>query len=114
MKGLGRSVMADECARRADAANADVERLFRVAVGEENDVRLALRIGRGVRLPQQGAPRVGIVRQVEPAVVGRVETRLRREECGTRALCRCAYARQKALRRVQKYISGCSPAPAGP
>lgn len=79
VKGLGRSVMADECARRADAANADVERLFRVAVGEENDVRLALRIGRGVRLPQQGAPRVGIVRQVEPAVVGRVETRLRRE-----------------------------------
>ena len=47
-----RSVMADERARRADAANADVERLFRMAVGEENDVCLAFGIGRGVRLPQ--------------------------------------------------------------
>lgn len=47
-----RSVMADERARWADAANADVERLFRMAVGEENDVYLAFGIGRGVRLPQ--------------------------------------------------------------
>lgn len=47
-----RSVIADERARRADAANADVERLFRMAVGEENDVCLAFGIGRGVRLPQ--------------------------------------------------------------